>query len=71
MKQLTCEMCGSTDMAKQDGFFVCQTCGMKYSAELAKFKNITAVGRLAEYRYYDIDDIVKHALEVFAKTAEL
>lgn len=37
----------------------------KYSAELAKFPNITAVGRLAEYRYYDIDDIVKRALEVF------
>lgn len=36
MKQLTCEMCGSTDMVKQDGFFVCQTCGMKYSAEEAK-----------------------------------
>ena len=37
----------------------------KYSAELAQFKNITAVGRLAEYRYYDIDDIIKRALEVF------
>ncbi|MBQ6131712.1 MAG: UDP-galactopyranose mutase [Selenomonadaceae bacterium] len=39
----------------------------KYSAELAKFKNITAVGRLAEYRYYDIDDVIKRALEVFAE----
>lgn len=38
----------------------------KYSAELAHFKNITVVGRLAEYRYYDIDDVVKRALEVFA-----
>lgn len=38
----------------------------KYSAELAKFKNITAVGRLAEYRYYDIDDVVKRALDIFA-----
>ena len=38
----------------------------KYSAELAKFKNITAVGRLAEYRYYDMGDVVKRALEVFA-----
>ena len=38
----------------------------KYSAELAKFKNITAVGRLAEYRYYDMDDVVKRALKVFA-----
>ena len=37
----------------------------KYSAELAKFKNITAVGRLAEYRYYDMDDVVKRALEIF------
>ncbi|MBR4153010.1 MAG: UDP-galactopyranose mutase [Selenomonadaceae bacterium] len=37
----------------------------KYSAELARFKNITAVGRLAEYRYFDIDDVVKRALDVF------
>ena len=36
MKQLTCEMCGSTDLVKQDGFFVCQTCGCKYSTEEAK-----------------------------------
>ena len=37
----------------------------KYFAELARFKNITAVGRLAEYRYYDMDDAVKRALEIF------
>ena len=36
MKQLTCEMCGSTDLLKQDGVFVCQTCGTKYSLEEAK-----------------------------------
>lgn len=36
MKQLTCEMCGSTDLVKQDGVFVCQTCGTKYSVEEAK-----------------------------------
>ena len=36
MKQLTCEMCGSTDLMKQDGVFVCQSCGMKYSVEEAK-----------------------------------
>lgn len=36
MKQLTCEMCGSTDLTKQDGVFVCQTCGCKYSVEEAK-----------------------------------
>lgn len=36
MKQLTCEMCGSTDLVKQDGIFVCQSCGTKYSVEEAK-----------------------------------
>ena len=36
MKQLTCEMCGSTDLMKQEGVFICQTCGMKYSIEDAK-----------------------------------
>ena len=36
MKQLTCEMCGSTEMVKDGGFFVCQTCGTKYSVEEAK-----------------------------------
>ncbi len=36
MKQLTCEMCGGTDLMKQDGAFVCQNCGMKYSVEEAQ-----------------------------------
>lgn len=36
MKRLTCEMCGSTDIIKQDGVFVCQSCGCKYSVEEAK-----------------------------------
>lgn len=36
MKQLTCEMCGSTDLTKQDGVFVCQSCGTKYSVEEAR-----------------------------------
>ena len=36
MKRLTCEMCGSTDLMKESGVFVCQTCGCKYSVEEAK-----------------------------------
>lgn len=36
MKRLACEMCGGTDLIKQDGVFVYQNCGMKYSAEDAK-----------------------------------
>jgi len=36
MKPLTCEMCGSTNLLKHDGVFVCQSCGTKYSVEEAK-----------------------------------
>ncbi|MGM9795661.1 MAG: TFIIB-type zinc finger domain-containing protein [Candidatus Aphodosoma sp.] len=36
MKPLKCEMCGSTDVIKQDGLFICQYCGTKYSVEEAK-----------------------------------
>ncbi len=37
----------------------------KYEAVSEKLSNITLVGRLAEYRYYDMDDIVERALDVF------
>ena len=36
MNKLTCEMCGSNDLIKEDGCFVCQGCGTKYSVEEAK-----------------------------------
>lgn len=36
MKALTCEMCGSTNLIKKDGVFVCQSCGTQYSVEEAK-----------------------------------
>ena len=36
MKALVCEMCNSNDLVKQDGYFVCQCCGTKYSVEEAK-----------------------------------
>lgn len=36
MKRLTCEICGSTDLVKDNGVFVCQSCGCKYSVEEAR-----------------------------------
>ena len=36
MKTLVCEMCGRSELLKQDGVFVCQYCGTKYSVEEAK-----------------------------------
>ena len=36
MKKIVCEMCGSNDFQKEDGMFVCQNCGCKYSVEEAR-----------------------------------
>ncbi len=36
MKRIVCEMCESTDLVKEDGFYVCRSCGTKYSVEEAK-----------------------------------
>ena len=36
MQKFMCEMCGGSDLVKEDEFYVCQHCGTKYSAEQAK-----------------------------------
>jgi len=63
MKQLTCEMCGSTELVKQDGFFVCQTCGTKYSVEEAKKLMVEGTVKV------DNSDRIKNYLEL-ARTAK-
>ena len=39
----------------------------RYLEHSQEFDNLVMVGRLAEYKYYDMDDIVERALEVFEK----
>ena len=36
MKKMICEVCNGNDFLKEDGVFVCQTCGLKYSLDEAK-----------------------------------
>ena len=36
MPVIICELCGSNDIQKQDGLYVCQHCGTKYTVEEAK-----------------------------------
>lgn len=57
MKQLTCEMCGSTDLMKQDGVFVCQSCGTKYSVEEAR--KIMVEGTVEVAGTIKVDDSAK------------
>ena len=39
----------------------------KYSRLASKLKNIYFIGRLAEYKYYDMDDVIFSSLNLFKK----
>jgi UDP-galactopyranose mutase len=45
----------------------CRNKYLQYVKDAEKMSNLLLVGRLAEYRYYDMDDMVERALEVFDK----
>ena len=38
---------------------------MRYKKEARKLKNLILLGRLAEYKYYDMDDVIRRALDLF------
>lgn len=63
MKRLTCEMCGSTDLLKQNGVFVCQSCGCQYSIEEAKKLLVEVEGTVSVQGTVQIDktsEVQKH-----------
>lgn len=42
----------------------------KYEEEMKKEKNVLFLGRLAEYKYYNMDAVVRRALDVFQEMVE-
>ena len=68
MKQMTCEMCGSTDLMKQDGVFVCQSCGCQYSVEEAKKLMIEGTVEVQGNVKIDVSDKIKN-LYILARRA--
>lgn len=65
MKQLTCEMCGSTDLMKQEGVFVCQSCGCKYSVEEAKKMMVEVGGTVAVKNAAQLENLLNLAQSSF------
>ena len=64
MKHLSCEMCGSGDIIKQDGVFVCQVCGCKYSLKEAKKMMIEGTVNVAGTVRVDHSDTVDNYLKL-------
>jgi tetratricopeptide (TPR) repeat protein len=64
MKQLTCEMCGSTDLIKQNDLYVCQNCQTKYSTEAAKKMMIEGTGQVAGTVQIDKTNYIDNYLQL-------
>lgn len=69
MKPLTCEMCGSTNILKQEGIFVCQSCSTKYTVEEAKKMMIAGTVNVAGTVKVDVSEKLKN-LYVLARRAK-
>ena len=69
MKRLTCEMCGSTDLIKENGVFVCQNCGCKYSVEEARKMMIEGTVEVTGTVKVDNTDAIDNYLSM-AKNAQ-
>jgi len=72
MKALTCEMCGSTNLIKEGGVFICQSCGTKYSVEEAKKMMVEGTVDVKGTVKVDTSDELKNLYEIArrAKDAE-
>lgn len=64
MKALTCEMCGSTNLIKDGGVFVCQSCGTKYSLEEAKKMMVEGTVDVKGTVKVDTSDELKNLYEI-------
>ena len=71
MKALTCEMCGSTNILKQDGVFVCQSCGTKYSVEEAKKMMVEGTVSVEGTVKIDTSSELKNLYEVARRAREM
>lgn len=58
MKAIKCEMCNSSDVVKDGEFYVCQSCGTKYTTEAAKKLMVEGSVKI------DSSDHIKNWLEV-------
>ena len=64
MQKLVCEVCGSSNLLKEDGVYCCQSCGTKFSPEEAKKIMIEGTAMLDDgLRVENLKKLAKNFLE--------
>jgi len=63
MKVIKCELCGSNELVKEEGFFICQYCKTKYTVEEARKLLIEGVVEVAGTVQVDRSNEVENSLK--------
>ena len=64
MKKLTCEVCGSTEIKKEDSVYVCESCGCKYSIDDVRKLLVEGDITVNENHNYNINHEVSGQVEI-------
>jgi len=70
IKPLVCEMCGSSELVKTDGVFICQSCGTRYTAEEAKKMMTDGTVNVIGTVKVDISEKLKNLYKVARRAKE-
>lgn len=70
MRALQCDMCGGQDLVKDNGVFVCQSCGTKYTVEEAKKMMIEGTVDIKGTVKVDTSDELKNLYEIARRAKE-
>lgn len=68
MKQLKCDMCGSTDLIKKDGIYICQYCGSQHKIEETPNAKIEVVLQNQNTNIIDNKSLLENARRALEKT---
>lgn len=70
MKALVCELCAGNNIIKQDGYFVCQSCGTKYTLEEAKKMMIEGTVDIKGTVKVDTSDKIQNYYQIARRAKE-
>lgn len=66
MKKLRCELCGSTDLIKKDGIYVCNSCGSKFTVEEARKMMVEVEGDVNVKNMGNVENYIVMAKNAFS-----
>ncbi|MCL2757472.1 MAG: TFIIB-type zinc finger domain-containing protein [Coriobacteriia bacterium] len=66
MKAIKCELCGSNELIKDEGYFVCKYCKTRYTLEESRKLFVEVTGTVQIDRSNDVEKLMKNARQAYS-----